>query len=125
SRGWPLGEEQRQRCEKRRKAREHVEPRGCAIAGKSREQCCSSERDDENGDLGIECQSHRRSPRKRSSAWTSTVSKRSRMRNRKIPITMNAIRIENAIEISTTSGMPLAPVAASTKPFSSDMKPMT
>ena len=37
---------------------------------------------------------------------------------------MKAIRIENATENSTTSGMPLAPVAASTRPFSSDMKPM-
>ena len=36
---------------------------------------------------------------------------------------MKAIKIENATENSTTSGMPLAPVAASTKPFSSDMKP--
>src|SRR4029079_167342 len=125
SRVWPLGEEQRQRCEKGREAREHVDPRGCAIAGKSREQCCGSERDDENGDLGIECQSHRRSPRKRSSAWTSTVSKRSRMRNRKMPITMKAMRMEKAMLISTTSGIPLAPVAARTSPFSSDMKPTT
>lgn len=38
---------------------------------------------------------------------------------------MNAIRIEKATLISTTSGMPLAPVAASTRPFSSDMKPTT
>ena len=42
-----------------------------------------------------------------------------------MPITMKAIRIENATLISTTSGMPLAPVAASTRPFSSDMKPTT
>jgi hypothetical protein len=47
------------------------------------------------------------------------------MRNRKMPITMKAIRIEKATLISTTSGMPLAPVAASTRPFSSDMKPTT
>ena len=38
---------------------------------------------------------------------------------------MKAMRIENATLISTTSGMPLAPVAASTRPFSSDMKPTT
>ena len=38
---------------------------------------------------------------------------------------MKAIRIEKATLISTTSGMPLAPVAASTSPFSSDMKPTT
>ena len=42
-----------------------------------------------------------------------------------MPITMKAIRIEKATLISTTSGMPLAPVAASTRPFSSDMKPTT
>ena len=42
-----------------------------------------------------------------------------------MPITMKAIRIEKATLISTTSGMPLAPVAASTSPFSSDMKPTT
>src|ERR1700722_14332380 len=64
-----------------------------------------------------------RSPRKLSSALTSTVSKRSRMRKTKTPNTMKAIRIEKATENSTTSGMPLAPVAASTRPFSSDMKP--
>ena len=42
-----------------------------------------------------------------------------------MPNTMNAIRIENAVEISTTSGMPRAPVAASTRPFSRLMKPTT
>ena len=40
-------------------------------------------------------------------------------------MTMKAIRMEKATLISTTSGMPLAPVAASTSPFSSDMKPTT
>ena len=40
-------------------------------------------------------------------------------------MTMKAIRIENATLISTTSGMPLAPVAARMRPFSSDMKPTT
>ena len=35
------------------------------------------------------------------------------------------IEDEKATLISTTSGMPLAPVAASTRPFSSDMKPIT
>ncbi len=40
-------------------------------------------------------------------------------------MTMKAISTEKATLISTTSGMPLAPVAASTRPFSSDMKPMT
>ncbi len=40
-------------------------------------------------------------------------------------MTMKAMRMEKATLISTTSGMPLAPVAASTSPFSSDMKPTT
>ena len=40
-------------------------------------------------------------------------------------MTMNAISTEKATLISTTSGMPLAPVAANTRPFSSDMKPTT
>ena len=47
------------------------------------------------------------------------------MRNRKMPITMNAMRMEKAMLISTTSGIPLAPVAASTSPFSSDINPIT
>ena len=55
----------------------------------------------------------------------STVSKRSRMRNRNTPITISATRIENATLISTTSGIPLAPVAARISPFSIDMKPIT
>ena len=59
-----------------------------------------------------------------SSACTSTESKRSRIRNRKTPITMKATRTENATLISTTSGMPLAPAAARMSPFSSDMNPM-
>jgi hypothetical protein len=40
-------------------------------------------------------------------------------------MTMKAISTEKAMLISTTSGMPLAPVAARIKPFSSDMKPIT
>ena len=47
------------------------------------------------------------------------------MRNRKTPITTSATSTEKATEISTTSGMPLAPVAARMSPFSSDMKPTT
>ena len=39
-------------------------------------------------------------------------------------MTMKATSTENATLISTTSGMPLAPVAARIRPFSSDMKPM-
>ena len=45
------------------------------------------------------------------------------MRNRNTPITMKATRTENATLISTTSGMPLAAVAARIRPFSIDMKP--
>ncbi len=40
-------------------------------------------------------------------------------------MTIAAIRIEKATLISTTSGMPRAPVAARIRPFSSDMKPTT
>ena len=40
-------------------------------------------------------------------------------------MTMKAISTENATLISTTSGMPRAPVAARLMPFSSDMKPTT
>ena len=57
---------------------------------------------------------------RRTSALTSTGPKR-RECEQKIPITMKAIRIEKATLISTTKGMPLAPVAARTSPFSSDM----
>ena len=39
-------------------------------------------------------------------------------------MTMNATSTEKATEISTTSGMPLAPVAARMRPFSRLMKPM-
>ena len=52
------------------------------------------------------------------------VSKFSRMRNRKMPMTISAMMMENATLISTTSGMPLAAVAARISPFSIDMKPM-
>src|SRR4029077_6078454 len=119
--------------EKQRKRRGEAQKRcqyvQCGREAVRRHESEQPRRDGGDQQYGRHCveaeRHHRRSPRKRSSAWTSTVSKRSRMRNRKIPITMKAIRIENAIEISTTSGMPLAPVAASTRPFSSDMKPMT
>ena len=55
----------------------------------------------------------------------SIVSNRSLMRKRKTPITTSATSTEKATEISTTSGMPLAPAAARISPFSSDMKPTT
>src|SRR2546423_1925185 len=100
-----------------------VERRRQAVAGEPREQRRRHDRNEEHRRQHVEA--HRCSPRKRSSALISTVSKRSRMRNRKMPMTMKAIRIEKATLISTTSGVPLAPVAASTRPFSSDMKPTT
>ena len=40
-------------------------------------------------------------------------------------MTMKAMSTEKPTLISTTSGMPRAPLAASTRPFSSDMNPMT
>src|SRR6185437_4792333 len=120
-----MRDEERERGQKRQQARQHVEPRREPVTGKDAEQggCCG--RDRQNQGHAVEYPAHRRSPRKRSSARTSTVSKRSRMRNRNIPITMKAIRTEKATLISTTSGIPLAPVAARTRPFSSDMKPTT
>src|SRR5438128_3211989 len=118
--------EQRERRQECRQAGNDIEPRRHAVAGQDREQRRRADRDQQDGRDGIEERKrHRRSPRKSSSAETSTESKRSRIRNRKMPMTMNAIRIEKATLISTTSGMPLAPVAASTSPFSSDMKPTT
>src|SRR5262245_49792844 len=118
----PAGE-QRQRHQERRERDQHVEARRHPVAGQQRKHHGRQRRD---GQDRSDCvQTHWRSPRWKSSACTSTVSKRSRIRKRKIPITMNAIKTEKATLISTTSGMPLAPVAASTRPFSSDMKPTT
>ena len=42
-----------------------------------------------------------------------------------MPMTMKATSTEKATLISTTSGMPFAPVAARIRPFSSDMNPTT
>src|SRR5262249_10384787 len=103
--------------------RQHVDDGAEPVARDQRQQHHGDGRDRQDS---VQRQYHRRpprSPRNWSSALTSTVSKRSRMRNTKTPNTMKAIRIENATENSTTSGMPLAPVAASTRPFSSDIKP--
>src|SRR5262249_17947420 len=105
------------------KTRQHIEPRGQLIARQRSEQARRGGRYQK--DAGECVDRPRFSPRKRSMACISTVSKRSRMRNRKMPMTMKAISTEKATLISTTSGMPLAPVAASTRPFSSDMNPIT
>src|SRR6202043_1680227 len=114
---------QRYRRHQGGKRRQHVEAGRDPIYRQQCKERPGGHRDQQYGGKRIE--PHRRSPRKRSSACRSTVSKRSRIRNRKMPITMKAMRIENATLISTTSGMPLAPVAARTRPFSSDMKPTT
>ena len=118
--------EQRQRRQECREARHDVQPRRHPVARQHGQQRRRDDRDQQDCRHRIEGRSaHRCSPRKSSSAETSTESKRSRIRNRKMPMTMKAIRIEKATLISTTSGMPLAPVAASTSPFSSDMNPTT
>src|SRR5206468_5263480 len=95
------------------------------VAGEQRQQDGGDGRDRQDEVDGVEPgMGHFCSSRNRSMAPTSTVSNRSRILNRKTPMTMKAISTEKATLISTTSGMPLAPVAASTRPFSSDMKPM-
>src|SRR5262249_43327410 len=116
-------EEQRNRGEESQESRNHIERRCQPISRQGHEQRRRQPRNHENCRDRFKHSRHPRSPRKLSSACKSTVSKRSRMRNRKMPITMKAMRMEKAMLISTTSGMPLAPVAASTSPFSSDMKP--
>src|SRR6266436_1820816 len=122
----PFDHEQRKRGEKRRQARHDVQPCRQPVAGQRGQQRRRPDWNQQDSRNGIEgMRAHRHSPRASSSAETSTESKRSRIRNRKMPMTMNAIRIENATLISTTSGMPLAPVAARISPFSSDMKPTT
>src|SRR5262245_27709030 len=123
---WPVGYEERERRDEGEERGGDIQPRRQPVARQSREKACRSERNEKDRADRVELETgHRRSPRCLSSACTSTVSKRSRMRNRNMPITMKAMRIENATLISTTSGMPLAPVAASTSPFSRDMKPTT
>ena len=118
--------EERKRREECREACQDIQPCRQPVARQHGQQRRGDDRNHQDGCCGIEVrQVHRRSPRKSSRAETSTESKRSRIRNRKMPITMKAIRIEKATLISTTSGMPLAPVAASTSPFSSDMNPTT
>src|SRR6185437_12165273 len=121
--GARLDEKHRHCGSERQKSGYDIDAGRHAIAGERCEQRRRRGRDQQHAGERIE--GHCRSPRKRSSARTSTVSKRSRMRNRKMPMTMKAISTEKATLISTTSGMPLAPVAASTRPFSSDMKPTT
>src|SRR5262249_33787694 len=107
---------QPKREEKRRQTGEHIEPRREPIAGDNRENRGRRRRNKEHRHERVEHR-HGCSPRKRSSVCTSTLSKRSRMRNRKMPMTMNAIRMEKATLISTTKGIPLAPVAARMSPF--------
>src|SRR5262249_49612116 len=123
-RGWlRAAEEQRDRGEEGQERRDHIERRRQPVPRQRHQQRRRQRWNYENGSDRLEQSRHPRPPRKRARGSKSTVSKRSRMRNRKMPITMKAMRIEKAMLISTTSGMPLAPVAASTRPFSSDMKP--
>src|SRR6185295_1492017 len=118
--------QQHQRALERQERRDGVEPGAGAVVGQQREKRGAQRRNDEDGgDHELARLAHGCSPRCWCRTWISTVSNRSRMRNRKMPITMSAIRMENATLISTTSGMPLAPVAARIKPFSIDMKPIT
>src|SRR6185369_1677266 len=119
--------DRRQQCQE---TCQHIEQRRRAIARQQRQHERRDQRDEEDRAHRIELREesgerHWFSPRKRSSACTSTVSKRSRMRNRKMPITMKATRTEKATLISTTSGMPLAPAAARMRPFSIDISPTT
>src|SRR4029453_433038 len=119
--GW-LDYEKRYGGQEGQQCRQHIKPCRKPKTRQCREQPGGDRRNKENTCERID---HRRSPRKRSSACTSTVSNLSRIRNRKMPMTMKAISTEKATLISTTSGIPLAPVAANTRPFSSDIKPTT
>src|SRR5215813_6811585 len=116
-------EEQRDRGEEGQERRDHIERRRQPVPRQRHEQRRRQRGNRQNGGERFAQTRHPRSPRKRSSACKTIWSKRSGMQKRKMPITMKAKRIEKAMLISTTSGMPLAPVAASTRPFSSDMKP--
>src|SRR5471030_1205289 len=118
-----IDQQQRRSSHEGQTARQHVEHRADPVAGNQHQHHDGNRRNQENGIKRVDHSRPPCSPRNRSSALTSTVSKRSRIRNTKIPKTIKAIRIENAVENSTTSGIPLAPEAASTRPFSSDMKP--
>src|ERR1051326_8452125 len=123
--GGPLDQQQQRRSEGQQ-ARQHVPPRCPPVPRQQGEHAAGGEGNQQDqSDRADGNRAHRRSPRKLSSASSSTLSNRSRMRNRKMTITMKAISTEKATLISTTSGMPLAPVAARTSPFSSDMKPIT
>src|SRR6185503_3463313 len=84
-------------------AREHVEHGAHAIARDAGQHHDGEPGNHQDGVERVDHPRSPRSPRNWSSALTSTVSKRSRMRKMKIPNTMNAIRIENAVENSTTS----------------------
>src|SRR5262249_17010508 len=123
STGSRIDKKQRQGAEEGEPGRGDIRASGYAVVRQCREQRRRNSRNSQYA--GERIKRHCRSPRKSLMICTSTVSNRSRMRNRKMPITIKAIKIEKAMLISTTSGMPLAPAAASTNPFSSDMKPTT
>src|SRR5258708_5134320 len=112
-----LEKDKRKGREKCCEARNAVKARRQPVAGKYGQKCCGADWNQEDSRHRIEgMHAHRRSPRKSSSAETSTESKRSRIRNRKMPMTMKAIRIEKATLISPTSGVPFPPAAASNSP---------
>src|SRR6185436_2123697 len=120
-----LHEEHRRR-HKGEQGGQHVEPGRRPVVRQQRQNARGRGGNDEHrAEEKRALLSHGCSPRCSCRAWMSTVSKRSRMRNRNTPITISATRMENATLISTTSGMPFAPVAARINPFSIDMKPIT
>ena len=116
--------EHRQRRKEGRERREHVELRGDPVPRQQRKDRRGESRNKQHREPARSVDSFAFSA-EAVQRLMSTLSKRSRIRNRKMPMTMKAMRIEKATLISTTSGMPLAPVAASTRPFSSDMNPTT
>src|SRR6185312_14812802 len=83
--GARLDEKHRHCGSERQKSGYDIDAGRHAIAGERCEQRRRRGRDQQHAGERIE--GHCRSPRKRSSARTSTVSKRSRMRNRKMPTT--------------------------------------
>src|SRR6185312_9699340 len=116
-------EEQQQGQHQGGEASYDIERGGQPVTGQYRQQHRGKERHGQQRGDGIG--DHSRPPPKGSRAPISTVSNRSRIRNRNTPMTINATRMEKAMLISTTSGMPCAPAAARMMPFSIDRNPTT
>src|SRR6266850_33513 len=118
--------QQQERTDEGQERHHHIEAGAHALVRQEREHRRAEQRDGEQPGQHQQARwVHGCSPRCSCSRWMSTVSKRSRMRKRKMPMTISATRMEKATLISTTSGMPFAPVAARIRPFSIDMKPIT